>query len=202
MISTRDPGSSGSRVFEAAYSIVCGCERFHMQEYLMIGTVLKPQGIHGECKIRPYAAQIGLFSSWDTLYLESHGAYSPVSLETTRIHDGFVYARLAGCKSADDAEAFRGRDLYIDRKNAAQPESGAVYIADLIGCKAVDEEGNPVGVLTDVLQYGSVDTWVFRTPAGTLMAPALLSVFPEVDPAAGTILVRAEKLREVSVLDR
>ena len=45
-----------------------------MQEYLMIGTVLKPQGVRGECKIKPYAANVDLFSSWKTLYLEDHGA--------------------------------------------------------------------------------------------------------------------------------
>ncbi len=171
-------------------------------EFLLIGTVLKPQGIRGECKIKPYASRVELFSSWKTLYLEENGAYIPVKLKTTRIHDGFVYAHLAGSASADDAESFRGRDLYIDRAHAAPPEDGSVYIADLIGCDAVDENGTSVGTLTDVLQYGSVDTWVFRTPdGGTLMAPALLSVFPAVDAAAGRIAVCTEKLREVAVFD-
>ena len=171
-------------------------------EYLLIGTVLKPQGIRGECKIKSYAADIGLFSGWKAVYLEDRGAYTSVPMKVTRIHEGFVYARLADSASADDAEAFRGRDLYIDREHAAPAENGAVYIADLIGCTAADEQGRTVGTLTDVLQYGTVDTWVFKTPEGTLMAPALLSVFPQVDTAAGRILVCSEKLQEVAVLDR
>ena len=172
-----------------------------LNQYLLIGSVLKPQGIRGEVKIKPYAARVEMFSSWKELYLEDHGVYTPVSLKVTRIHEGFVYARLADSASADDAEAFRSRDLYIDRAHAAPAEDGAVYIADLIGCEAVDENNRPVGVLTDVLQYGSVDTWVFRTPEGTLMAPALLSVFPEVDAGSRRILVCSEKLQEVAVLD-
>ena len=56
-------------------------------------------------------------------------------------------------------------------------------------------------MLTDVLQYGSVDTWVFRTETGTMMAPALLSVFPDVDPENRRISVLSEKLREVAVFD-
>lgn len=168
----------------------------------MIGTVLKPQGIRGEVKIKPYAARVELFLTWKTLYLESKGDYTPISLKTARIHEGFVYACLGDSASADDAEAFRGRDLYIDRAHAAPPEDGSVYIADLIGCEAVDGEGRVLGTLTDVLQYGTVDTWVFRTPqGGTAMVPALLSVFPEVDAAAGRISVCAEKLREVAVFD-
>ena len=171
-------------------------------EFLLIGTVLKPQGIRGECKIKPYASRVEMFFSWNQLYLEEKGSYVPVMLKTSRIHDGFVYAYLADSASAGDAESFRGRNLYIDRAHAAPPESGSVYIADLIGCEAVDESERSVGTLTDVLQYGSVDTWVFRTPdGGTLMVPALLSVFPVVDTAAGRITVCSEKLREVAVLD-
>ena len=172
-----------------------------MRNYLMIGTVLKPQGIRGECKIKPYAARVELFSEWETLYLEDHGIYTPVSSRVTRIHDGFVYSFLGECASADDAEAFRGRELYIDRAQAAPAEDGSVYIADLIGCVAEDENGQIIGTLTDVYQHGPVDTWVFNTPDGTLMAPALLAVFPRVDPEAGRIYAVAEKLREVSVLD-
>ena len=172
-----------------------------MRDYLMIGAVLKPQGVRGECKIKPYAADLDRFASWKELYLEDGGVYSPVSCKVTRIHDGFVYAVIAGCGSADDAEKLRGRELYIDRAHAAPAKDGAVLIADLIGCEAVDETGRTVGVLTDVLQHGPVDTWVFSTGNGkeTLMAPALKSVFPSVDPERGTIGVCRERLEEVAV---
>lgn len=170
-----------------------------MKEYLMIGTVLKPQGIRGECKIKSYAADISRFETWSVLYLEEAGEYRPVSVSVRRIRDGFVYACLDGCVSADGAERFRGRDLYVDRAHAALPEGDAVLIADLIGCRAVDETGAVLGTLTDVLQAGSVDTWVFDTGSGTLMAPALRAVFPSVDPEAMRIDVVRERLEEVAV---
>lgn len=170
-----------------------------MNQYLMIGEVLKPQGVRGECKIRSYAADIELFRRWDTLYTKNGEAFLPVSVRTARIRDGFVYAFLDGSSSADAAERFRGTELYIDRSQAAPAEDGAVLIADLIGCEARDGNGTPVGTLTDVLQYGPVDTWVFRTGEGMLMAPALRSVFPEVDPENRSILVVRERLEEVAV---
>ena len=173
-----------------------------MQDYLVIGAVLKPQGVRGECKIRPYAADLSLFPTWKTLYLSENGAVTPIPCRVTRIHSGFVYAVLGDCASPEDVERYRGRDLMIDRAHAAPAEENAHLIADLVGCRAVTAAGKELGRLTDVLQHGSVDTWVFKTPSGTLMAPALLSVFPQVDAEAGRILVCAEKLREVAVLDR
>ncbi len=172
-----------------------------MREYLMIGSVLKPQGIHGECKIKSWAADAENFAGWETLYLEAEGRWEPVSCRVHRIRDGFVYAVLGDCASPEDVEKLRGRELYIDRAHAAAPEKDSNYIADLIGCEARDPAGQVIGILTDVLQHGSVDTWVFRTDRGTMMAPALLKVFPRVDAEAGVIAVDPERLREVAVFE-
>ena len=173
-----------------------------MQDYLMIGVVLRPQGVHGECRIRPYAADLDRFAEWKTLYLEENGGYTPVGCAVHRIHDGIVYATLGDCATPEDVERLRNRQLFIDRAHAAPPAEGSVYIADLLGCEAVTREGTSLGVLTDVLQHGSVDTWVFRAPdGGTWMAPALLDAFPEVDPEARRITVHESRLREVAVFE-
>ncbi len=171
-----------------------------MNDYFMIASVLKPQGIRGECKIRSYAADVERFHQWNTLYRKTDGGFIPVAVRISRIRDGFVYAFLDESETADAAEKFRGCDLYVDRAHTAPVAEDAVLIADLIGCEASDEQGAPVGTLTDVLQYGTVDTWVFRAAGGgTLMVPALKSVFPEVDPEKKSILVIRNRLEEVAV---
>ena len=171
-----------------------------MTDYLMIGQVLKPQGLRGECKIKPSAADIQRFESWKTLYLCRDGAYQPLPFRCTRIHDGFVYAFLGDCQCPEDVERLRGASLFVDRAHASPLAPGAHYIADLIGCEAVDESGRVLGTLREVLQHGSVDTWVFSGPR-PFMAPALLRVFPEVDPANHRISVRTEALEEVAVFE-
>ena len=90
-----------------------------MQEYFLIGTVLKPQGIHGECKIKSFAEDIESFRSWPVLYRKTEDGYEPVPCKVTRIHEGFVYAVPENCATANDAERFRNTDLYIDRAHVA-----------------------------------------------------------------------------------
>ena len=58
-----------------------------------------------------------------------------------------------------------------------------------------------MGVLIDVLQYGTVDTYVFRTKHGSLMAPALKAVVVETDVENRKIVVDRERLEEVAVLE-
>ena len=172
-----------------------------MNEYLLIGEVLRPQGVRGEAKIRPYAANPEDFRRWTTLYLQNGTSYTPIGCACSRVHDGFVYATLEGCANPDDVEKLRGRKLFIDRAHANALEEDEVYICDLIGCEAVDESGAVVGTLTDVLQHGPVDVYVFRTSRGVMMAPALKAVFPRVDVAARRIDVCAERLQEVAVVE-
>lgn len=172
-----------------------------MKEYLMIGEVLKPQGIHGECKIRPYSADPDRFLKWKTLYLEKNHEYIPLRVKPGRVHDGFAYITPEGFTTPEDAEKIRGEKLYISRKDADLPGDGGDLIADLIGCEAVTPDGTVIGTLTDVLQYGTVDTWVFKTGKGTMMVPALLAVFPAVDTEAGRITADPEKLSEVAVFE-
>ena len=171
-----------------------------MTDYLMIGEVLKPQGIRGECKIRPATADLHRFETWNTLYLRRNATFEPLNCKVNRIHEGFVYAVLGDCRTPEDVEHYRGEQLFIDRAHATPLEKGAHYIADLIGCVAVDGDGRIFGRLKEILQNGPVDTWVFdgKRP---FMAPALLRVFPEVDPSIGKIFVDAAALEEVAVFE-
>ena len=170
-----------------------------LAEYLLIGEILRPQGVKGEAKVRPYAANPGDYMRWKTLYLKDGEGYAPIGARCSRVHDGFAYITLEGCGSPEDVEKLRGRELYVARKDTAPMEEGEVLIADLVGCKAVDDAGEEIGTLTDVLQHGPVDVYVFKTPKGSLMAPALQAVFPAVDVQARRIDVVRERLEEVCV---
>lgn len=55
--------------------------------------------------------------------------------------------------------ALRGKRVCIDRDEAKLPE-GSVFIADLIGCRALDEDGAELGRIEDVLTMPSSDVYV------------------------------------------
>ena len=112
-----------------------------MKEYLMIGQVIKPQGVRGEIKVLPLT------------------------------DDPERFLCLAGVEDRDAAEALRGRELFVPRAEAAPLPEGRYYIADLIGMQVVDEAGRELGRLADVMQAGGNDVYevrgkrTFRFPA-------------------------------------
>ncbi|MBR5345889.1 MAG: 16S rRNA processing protein RimM [Clostridia bacterium] len=168
--------------------------------YFCIGEVLKPQGIRGEAKVRPYTDDPENFRRWTTLFRKDGENWTPIASRFSRVHDGFVYLTLEGCTKPEDVDKLRGLELYIDRANASPLPEGMFYLADLIGCEAVDEAGKNLGKLTDVLQHGPTDVYVFKASnSKTWMAPALPDAFPEKDVEHGIIRVNSERLKEVAV---
>ena len=101
-------------------------------KYLMIGEVLRPQGVRGEVKVKPYAAEPEMFLDWTTLYTRKGEEYQPHPARCSRVHDGFAYVTLGDAETREAAEALRGTELWIDRAHAAQLPEDAVYISELI----------------------------------------------------------------------
>ena len=65
---------------------------------------------------------------------------------------------------------------------------GAVFIADLIGCRALDDDGNEFGKITDVLTMPSSDVYVIKGEK-TYMIPAVKAFVREINVAEGFVRV-------------
>ena len=70
-----------------------------LASYMLVGEVLKPQGIRGEAKLKVYAADPQDFMRWKTLYRQAGEAYVPVKARCSRVSDGFAYVTLEDCST-------------------------------------------------------------------------------------------------------
>ena len=169
-------------------------------EYIQIGEIVKPQGIRGEVKLRAMTSDMGRYARLETVYLSCGGAYEAARVEKGRANGGFAFLKLEGVNSRDDAEALRGVAVYVDRAHAIALGEDENFVCDLVGLEAVDEQGQAIGRLTDVLTPNSVcDVYVFSTPRGEMMMPALRRVVRKVDLEAGRMVLDAQALAEVAV---
>ncbi len=171
-----------------------------LQPYLLLGTVVKPQGVRGEVKLR-HESDPGRFAALQTVYMKQGESYAPCRVLAARAVGGDAYLTLEGVQGRDAAEALRGREIYVDRAHARPLAEGEVFVADMLGMAAVDETGSPVGVLTDVLQNGGADVLVFTTPRGGMMAPFLKRLVLSVDAQAGVMVLSSRVLPEVALYE-
>ena len=172
-----------------------------LSEYLLIGQVLRPQGIKGQVKVRPDTDDPARFEDLETVYIKNGNAYNPISVDEVSVRDDGVYLRLNGAQTRDEAEKQRNWMLYVDRAHARELAENETFICDLIGCRVLDLQGNELGQVTDVLQPGGNDVYVIKTQKGEMLLPALKHVIPIVDAARGVVIVDERRLPEVAVCD-
>ena len=151
------------------------------QDYLLLGEIVRPQGIRGEVKVRHYTDDPERFYDLDIVFLKRGESYEEMTVEDARVQGDDVYLKLEGVDDRNEAEKLRNIQLWVDRENAVELGEDEVFIADILGAKAFDTKGNPVGVLKDVLTPGGVDVFVLKTPKGNLMFPALKEVLLEMN---------------------
>ena len=166
-----------------------------MTQTLTIGLVLKPQGIRGEIKVKPYTDSAEDFASIGRIFLDG-AEYKVLSVRTG---GGAVYLGLKGVADRNAAELLRGKEVVIPRSEAPVPQAGRYYVADLLGCAVVTEGGVRLGVLRDIRQ-AATDVYTVFNGSREIMFPAADGVVTAVDVEGGTITVDEKRFYEVAVL--
>lgn len=172
-----------------------------LSTHLVIGEVLKPQGIRGEVKVKPVTCDPERFYDLTQVFFEKNGQYSPVQVLSARVDKSGAYLLLEGVSDRNEAETLRGQLIYIDREHAVELPEDAEFICDLIGCHGADDEGRDLGELVDVMQPGGNDVYVFRGSLGEVLVPALKDVVLRVDVREKQMLFKAKRLNEVAVFE-
>jgi 16S rRNA processing protein RimM len=171
------------------------------EPYLLLGTVVKPQGLHGEVKLHHETGDPERFYDLQSVYLRQGDAYTPIAVLGARLSGEEVFLTFQGVDDRDAAEKLRGQALYIDRANARPLRKNEVFIADLLGIHATDTDGHEIGTVKDVLQNGGTDVLVFATPRGPLMAPFLKRLVVELDVTEGRMVLDKLALSEVALYE-
>ena len=172
-----------------------------LAKYILIGEVLKPQGVHGLVKVRPDTDDPARYQRLQDVLIKRGEAYVQVPVEEVSVRDDAVFLRLDHAATREQAEAQRGLMLYVDRAHTVELAENETLICDLIGCRVMDESGCEIGVIRDVLQPGGNDVYVVKCKQGEMLLPALMHVVPKIDTEAGIVVVVRDRLREVAVCD-
>jgi len=171
-----------------------------MMEYFRVARIVRPHGVNGMVKVEPLTYDVARFSYLKDAYLEQRSGYTPVTVSGARILDEGVLLHISGVDDRNQAEELRNIYLCVDRAHTAKLPEGVYLVADLIGCKVCDTDGNDYGEMTDVLETGPADVYVV-SGRRKLMFPALKKVLANVDIESKSILVHADILQEVGLFE-
>ena len=165
-----------------------------MQDKLTVGTVLKPQGIRGEVKVKSLCDSAEDLKAFKKLIIDGV-EYSVLSV---RASGDFAYIGLKGVAGRNGAELLRGKDVEVERVDAPDLPEGRYYIVDLIGCEAVTERGTALGEVVSVTP-AKTDIYVLEKDGKEITFAAADGVITDIDVEARKITVNAKRFKEVSL---
>jgi 16S rRNA processing protein RimM len=101
-----------------------------------------------------------------------------------------LVATFKGVATRDEAERLNGIELYIAREKLPATDEDEYYHTDLIGLAAVTTDGDTLGRVLAIHNFGAGDIIEIAPLKGaTLLLPFTNAVVPEVDIAGGRVVI-------------
>ena len=119
-----------------------------------------------------------------------------LTLTTARAAKDGIVCRADEVSTKEEADALRGLRLYVPRDVLPEPEEDEFYLADLVGLDALTPEGDALGRVKAVHDFGAGD--ILEIDPGqsraTFFLPFTRENVPAVEVAAGRVVaVRPEE---------
>ena len=135
---------------------------------LAVGRVARAHGIRGRVLVAPYNEGSTGLVQVRRLWLS--GKEYAVA-RTERVNLGYLVA-LEGIDDRNAAEALRGQEVVVDRRELPPPEEDEIYAVDLIGFTVEGKDGKVHGVVEDLEEAGPLD--LLKLSGGALVPLGLV----------------------------
>jgi 16S rRNA processing protein RimM len=120
---------------------------------IALAAVVGAHGVRGELRLKLLGDSADSLARHKKLYI----AGAPRRLLNLNVSGKMIRATFEDIADRNAAEAFRGALIEVDRDDLPALEEDEYYHVDLIGLAAVDGEGNPVGKVVAVENFGAGD---------------------------------------------
>src|SRR5205085_2363270 len=160
-----------------------------MSARVLIAQIGAAHGVRGEVRLKTFTEDPLSVARYGAL--ESEDGTQRFEIETVRPAKDMLVARLKGVSDRNAAEALTNVRLYVARDKLPKAADDEFYHADLVGLAAVTPNGEAVGTVKAVHNFGAGDLLEIEPVTGgaTLMLPFTEATVPAVDIAGRKIVV-------------
>ncbi len=158
-------------------------------QFVLMGRIAGAHGLRGELLVRTFTETPDGIAAYGAL-CDREGTRH-FRLTVVRETAKGVIARVAGVSDRTAAEALRGTELYVPRARLPAPDAGSYYYEDLAGLAAVAPDGQRLGRIVGVANYGAGDLLEVRLEGrkATELVPFADPFVPEVDVVGGRVVI-------------
>jgi 16S rRNA processing protein RimM len=131
---------------------------------IVLGVIVGAHGVRGQVRIKSFTEDSADLTAYGPL---SDAEGKRYDLELTGESRGLLLARIHGIGDRNGAQALAGTELGICRSALPEPvDPDEFYHADLVGLKAVADDGQVLGQVSAVHDFGAGDVLEIRALDG------------------------------------
>ena len=162
---------------------------------IRLGVFGAPQGVRGEVRVKAYTGEPKAIAAYGPL-TDAKGAKRFAIRFARPLKDDMIVVRVDGVDTRDAAQALTNVELFARRDQLPTPAEDEFYYDDLIGLDAVTPEGEALGRVAGLVNYGAGDILEVAPEGGgeTRLYPFTKSVAVEIDFAQGRIVIIPPKI--------
>ncbi len=159
-----------------------------MAQRVIIAEVGAPHGVRGAVRVKTFTADPGDLGAYGPLTTEDGRSLTVVEARPDKT---VLVVRFAEIDSREAAQALKGQRLHAERTALPDDDdTDAFYHADLIGLAAVDMQGERLGEIVALHDFGAGDLLDVKVAKGpSVLVPFTREIVPEVDIAGGRVVI-------------
>ena len=155
-----------------------------------MGRVAAPYGVKGWLKVQPMTAEPETLLAHPQWWLRRRGGeWQAFTLEEGRMHGRTLVVKLAVIADREAAAVFAGGDAGVPRSALPAAGEDQVYWADLVGLEVWNRQGESLGRVSAVRDYGAHPVLELHSGEGVRLVPFVEAYVDRVDVAGGRIEV-------------
>ena len=118
-----------------------------------VGVILKPVGIKGQVKIKPFTNSLDTILKFPKLFLSNDEEI--VLLSPTLNEKGGVISAIQGYQDRNSIEKLRLKELYVNREDLKTLEADEYYFNDLKNLVVLNQNKLTIGKVIEAFDYGA-----------------------------------------------
>jgi 16S rRNA processing protein RimM len=155
---------------------------------VVMARVAGPFAVKGWVKLQVYTERVDGLLDYPVWWIGGDGSWAPAEVEDGAAHGAALVAKLKGIDDREAAAALSGREVAVPRSALPGSEEGEYYWADLEGLRVSNLDGQPLGVVSELLETGANHVLVVHGERERLI-PFVGAVVKSVDLARGELVV-------------
>lgn len=158
-----------------------------------IGIITKPQGIKGEFRVRIDGASKDDLKSLKNIIINN----KVYTINKLTFREGFVIFNVNELTDCNQVEVLRNASIYAEINH--ELEEDEVLIKDIIGFDVILQNGEKLGKLSSIEDYGASEIYVVKSGANEIMFPNVRGVIESFEMDKNQIILNNNVLQEIRI---